>query len=149
MTTPRALSNVPKMRKLSVSSSFNLICADRSIVKGAIQRDLIKVLLPSGCIYIFYQEFVSTLIRYWSYPFAASEYYLAICKMSFMNGEATFTTRSFISITIWLIKRFFTNELSIYTSALNMDLGLSFGSEDVNCLYLIGVIITGLGMLKG
>lgn len=64
MTTPSALSNVPKMRKLSVSSSFNLICADKSIVKGAIQRDFMNVLLPYGCMVIFYQEFVSTLIRY-------------------------------------------------------------------------------------
>lgn len=47
------------------------------------------------------------------------------------------------------MKRFFTKELSISTSALNIDLGLSFGSVDVNCLYLIGVIITGLGILKG
>lgn len=149
MTTPRALSMVPKMRKLYVSSSFNLIWADKSIVNGAMHRDLIKVLLPYGCIYIFSQEFVFTLIRYYSYPFAASEYYLAICKISLMNGEATLTTRSFISIIIWLMKRFFTKELSTSTSALNIDLGLSFGSEDVNCLYFIGVIMTGLGILNG
>jgi hypothetical protein len=45
--------------------------------------------------------------------------------------------------------KFLTKLLSIETNALNIDFGLSLGSFEVNCLYFIGVITTGLGILNG
>jgi hypothetical protein len=64
-----------------------------------------------------------------------------------MKGDPILTTMSLISIMILLKNRFLTKLLSISASALNIDLGLSFGSFDVNCLYFVGVITTGFGIL--
>lgn len=147
ITTPRALRIVPKITTLYESNSLNLNWADKLIVKGAKHIDFMKVLLPSGGGTIFLQVSISFFIKYESSALAASEYRLYISRISFIKGEPIFTTRSFMSMTILLKNMFLTKLLSISINALKTDLGLSFGSFDVNCLYFVGVIMTGFGIL--
>lgn len=118
-------------------------------VNGPIVMCLIKVLLPSGGGVIACQVLIWDGIWNYCSALAASVYYLYICITSLMKEEPILMTMSLISIIILLKNTFLTKLLSISTRALNMDLGLSLGSLEVNCLYLIGVITTGFGILYG